>query len=147
MGSTFFSLRYHIVFSTKDRLPLVAPMWINDLHGYLGGTVAGLGGVPEAIGGIADHIHLLVSLKPTHTLADFVRELKKASSVRMAELFEARSGWQDGYAAFTVSASGREKVREYIEHQEEHHRRRDFRAELEQLLTRHGIEFRPEYLD
>ena len=78
--STFSCLHYHLVFSTKERRPWIVPEWRNDLHAYLGGTVRGLGGVAETVGGIDDHVHLLLSLKPTHTISDFVRELKKSSS-------------------------------------------------------------------
>lgn len=79
MSSTFLSLHYHLVFSTKDRRPLICAEWRTQLHEYLGGTVRGLGGIPEAVGGVEDHVHLLVGLKATHKLSDFMRELKKAS--------------------------------------------------------------------
>ena len=85
MPSTYLSLHYHLVFSTKDRAPLIEPSWRNRLHEYLGGTVEGLKGFPQGVGGIADHVHLLVGLKATHCLADFMRELKKASSVWVHE--------------------------------------------------------------
>jgi len=80
MGSTFLSLHYHIIFATKHRKPSIAPAWRDRLHEYLGGTVRGLEGIPEAIGGVDDHVHLLVGLRATHTLADFIRELKKAGT-------------------------------------------------------------------
>ena len=60
MPSTYLSLHYHLVFSTKNRAPLILPEWCSRLHEYLGGTVSGLGGFPEGIGGVADHVHLLV---------------------------------------------------------------------------------------
>ena len=81
MSSTYLSLHYHVVFSTKGREPWIDSSWRDRLHEYLGGTIRGLGGVPESVGRVADHVHLLVGLKATHCLADFVRELKKASSV------------------------------------------------------------------
>jgi Transposase IS200 like len=81
MSSTYLSLHYHLVFSTKNREPFIAPDWRARPHEYLGGTVAGLGGFPQGTGGVDDHVHLLVGLKATHALADFMRELKKASSV------------------------------------------------------------------
>lgn len=111
MSSTYLSLHYHLVFSTKNRRPYIAANWIEQLHKYLGGTVKGLDGFPQEIGGVADHVHLLVSLKATHCLADFVRELKKASSVWVHEKIEQREfAWQDGYSAFTASATAREGV-------------------------------------
>ena len=80
MASTYLSLHYHLVFATKNREPLIAPAWRARLHEYLGGTISGLGGFPQGIGGTADHVHLLVGLKATHCLADVLRELKKAAS-------------------------------------------------------------------
>jgi putative transposase len=148
MGSTYLSLHYHLVFGTKNREPLIARDWWPRLHEYLGGTIAGLGGVPQGVGGVADHVHLLVGLKATHSLADVLRELKKASSVWVHEQVGVRSfAWQEGYAAFTVSPPARDGVRRYIAHQEEHHRVRSFRDELVELLEQAGIEYDPTYLD
>lgn len=146
MGSTYTSLHYHIVFSTKERRPLIAANWRPRLHEYLGGTVRGLGGVAEAVGGVEDHVHILVGLKPTHCLADLMRELKKASSVWSADNQEQGFGWQDGYAAFSVSHSHRDAVRQYITAQEQHHRQVDFVAELKRLLEKNGVEYDPKYL-
>lgn len=80
MGSTFFSLHYHIVFSTKERLPLIKTDWWPRLHSYVGGIIRGMNGVPEIVGGVADHVHMLASLRPVHCLADLMRDLKKDSS-------------------------------------------------------------------
>jgi REP element-mobilizing transposase RayT len=149
MASTYLALHYHIVFGTKDRMPLISASWRARLHEYLGGTVHGLGGMPEAIGGVADHVHLLVELKSTHCLADFVRELKKASSAWVHETIESsdKFAWQNGYAAFTVSATSRNAVREYIRNQEEHHRAKSFREECIAMLDKAGIAYDPKFLD
>ena len=147
MSSTFSSLRMHLVFSTKQRRPFIQDSWRSALHEYVGGTVRGLGGVAEAIGGVADHVHLLVSYKPTHCVSDFVRELKKAASVWATETHEPRFSWQEGYSVFSVSVSQKERVRGYIANQEAHHRQRDFRAELDELLHKHEIEFDPKSLE
>jgi putative transposase len=80
MGSTYLSLHYHLVFGTKNREPFLVAEWRSRLHEYLGGTISGLGGFPQRVGGVADHVHLLIGLKATHRLADVLRELKKASS-------------------------------------------------------------------
>ncbi len=146
MASTFLSLHYHIVFSTKERRPFIAPAWRTQLHDYLGGTVNGLGGFSQRVGGVADHVHLLVGLKATHCLAEFMRELKKATSVWARENHEPEFAWQDGYAAFTVSASKRAVVREYIGNQEAHHAKRDFVSELKDLLEKHEVEYNERYL-
>jgi REP element-mobilizing transposase RayT len=148
MPSTFLSLHFHLVFSTKDRESSIAAAWRPRLHQYLGGVVNGLGGLSEGIGGTADHIHLLVELRATHLLADFMRELKKGSSKWVHdEICLKGFAWQEGYAAFTVSASAVDEVRRYIENQEEHHRERSFREELKTMLVRSGVKFDERYLD
>ena len=148
MPSTYLSLHYHLVFSTKNREPMIASEWRGRLHDYLGGTIRGLGGFPEGIGGVADHVHLLVGLKATHCLSDVMRELKKASSAWIHdEIGLSTFAWQEGYAAFTVSVTSRDAVRHYIANQEEHHRTKTFREELVEMLHKAGIEHDPKYLD
>ena len=148
MASTYLSLHYHLVFTTKNREPLIAPAWRARLHEYLGGTISGLGGFPQGVGGTADHVHLLVGLKATHCLADVLRELKKAASQWVHnEIGLLAFAWQEGYAAFTVSATAREPVQSYVAHQEEHHRLKSYTEELIEMLTRAGIEYDPKYLD
>ena len=148
MPSTYLSLHYHVVFSTRCREPAIAESWRTRLFEYLGGTVNGLAGQPQGVGGTADHVHLLVGLKATHRLADFMRELKKASSIWVHQEIGVKGfAWQEGYGAFTVSPNARDHVRTYIAGQEEHHRARTFREELVELLERAGVEYEPKYLD
>lgn len=148
MSSTLTSLYYHLIFSTKHREPTIAPGWRTKFHEYLGGTVRGLSGVSLGVNGTADHVHLLVSLKASHCLADFMRELKKASSVWVAEHLRNRQfKWQEGYAAFSVSASSCEAVRSYIARQEEHHREKSSRDELLEFLAKCGVEFDTRYFE
>jgi putative transposase len=146
MGSTFLSLHYHIVFSTKERRPFIRDSWRAKMHEYLGGTARGLGGVPESAGGVADHVHILVGLRATHCLADFMQELKKATSVWAKENHEPEFAWQEGYAAFTVSYTHIGAVKEYIITQDEHHRQGNFVEELKRLLEKNGVEYKAEYL-
>jgi REP-associated tyrosine transposase len=148
MPSNYLSLHYHLVFSTKDRVPVIEPSWRLRLHEYLGGTVAGLKAFPQGTGGTADHVHLLVGLKATHCLADFLRELKKASSTWVHdEIGIQRFAWQEGYAAFTVSATARGAVKRYIANQAMHHCKKTFRQELLELLEKARLEYDARYLD
>ena len=148
MSSTFLSLHYHLVFSTKDRLPSIDISWREALHKYLGGTVKGLGGFTEGVGGVADHVHLLVGLKATHCLADFLRELKKSTSEWVHEEIKQRDfAWQVGYGAFTVSPTSRPSVKRYIANQEEHHRTKTFREEFVEFLNQAGVAYEDRYLD
>ena len=146
MGSTFYSLHYHWICSTKERRPLIRADGRPRFHDYLGGTIRGLEGSPLIIGGVDDHVHALFGLKPTHCISDLVRELKKAASVWMADQSEVQFQWQDGYSIFSVSASMVETVRQYIERQEAHHRKLSFVEELTRLLGRHHVQFDPKYL-
>ncbi len=107
-----------------------------------------MGGFPEVVGGVIDHVHVLLALKSTHCLADVVRELKKASSAWVHEEIGDRTfRRQDGYAAFTVSATVRVAVRKYISNQEEHHRFKSFREEFVEFLEKAGIQYDQRYLD
>ena len=148
MASTYLSLYYHLVFGTKNREPTIEAAWRPRLHEYLAGTVRGLGGVSMEIGGMADHVHLLVSLRATHSLSDVVRELKKASSIWVHDEIGVEAfAWQEGYAAFTISATSCKPIQEYIRAQEEHHRRRSFREEVQQMLLKAGVAFDSRYLE
>jgi putative transposase len=146
MPSTYTSLHFHIVFSTKERFPVITKDWRERLHSYLGGIVKGLEGVPLAIGGIEDHVHLLVGLKSKHRLDYFLRDLKADSSLWIHQELKKKFEWQKGYAAFTVSPSSIEGVRKYISNQEQHHGKKSFKEELVELLEASGIIYDEKYL-
>jgi putative transposase len=145
--STHLSLHYHLVFSTKERRPLIETAWRGRLHAYLGGAVRACGGVAEAVGGTDDHVHLLVGLRATHRLADVLREIKQSSSRWAHETVGANKfAWQEGYGAFTVSVSNLARVRAYVAGQEEHHRRKTFQEEYLALLRQSGVEYDERFL-
>jgi len=148
MPSTYTSLHCHLVFGTSKRQPLIRPDWKEDLHAYLGGTVKGLKAFPEGVGGMPDHVHLLVGLRSTHRLSDFIRDLKTSSCVWVKEEIGIRNfKWQEGYAAFSVSPTARHAVRNYIRKQEEHHRVKSFREEILEFLEVAEVTFDPKYFD
>ena len=145
--STYLSLHYHIVFATRGRVACLEKAWRDRMFEYLGGTVRGLGGFPQGVGGWNDHVHLLIGLKATHVLSDVVREAKKASSVWIRdEIGMAGFNWQEGYGAFTVGYRERNVVKAYIAGQEEHHRRITYLEEVETFYHEAGVEFDPKYL-
>ena len=147
MPSTHLSLHYHIVFSTKDRHPFIADEWRNRLHEYLGGLVRVADGIPEAIGGTADHVHLLVGLRATHALASFVQDIKQTSSRWIHETIgEKNFTRQQGYGAFTVSVSNCEVVKRYIANQAEHHRTKSFQEEYVAFLKKHDVKYDEKHL-
>jgi putative transposase len=147
MPSTHLSLHYHVIFSTKNREPIIVKDWRGRLHAFLGGAVRNSGGIAESVGGTDDHVHLLVGLRASHTLADVLRDIKSASSRWVHETVGDKDfAWQDGYGAFTVSASLNDRVKEYIARQERHHARRSFQDEYVEFLRQSGVEFDERFL-
>jgi REP element-mobilizing transposase RayT len=142
------SLHIHVVFATKHRESWIDKSWRPRLYEYLGGVVRGLGATSEGVGGIDDHVHMLIGFKSTHQLAEFMRELKKASSIWIHNQIGLKQfAWQEGYGAFSVSPTARESVQRYIANQEEHHRCKSSRDEYLELLRTSGIEFEEQYVE
>jgi REP-associated tyrosine transposase len=143
MSGTYTNLLYHIVFSTKNRYPLISEALRKDLHAYLGGIVREHLGIALMVGGMPDHVHILAKLKPKLAVSDVVRDIKAGSSkwVNENRRTNRKFGWQDGFAAFSVSQSQSGRVRRYIDEQEEHHRGADFKSELLRLLVKNQVEY------
>jgi REP element-mobilizing transposase RayT len=148
MANTFYRMHCHLVFSTKSRRPFLQGEAKSRVWAYLGGISNENGVKPVAIGGMDDHVHLLLEIPPKYAPSKIVQVLKGGSSKWIHDTFlELRAfGWQDGYGLFAVSKSNVSDVIEYITHQEEHHRQRTFEDEFRSLLERHGIEFDERYL-
>ncbi|HEY9431781.1 MAG TPA: IS200/IS605 family transposase [Blastocatellia bacterium] len=143
MAQSFTNLIYHIVFSTKDRQPLITDAHQSRLYEYISGTIRGLNGISLAINGTEDHVHLLAKLRPDRALSDVLRDLKVNASGWMHDVFPDMKdfSWQRGYGAFTVSRSNVEKVQDYIARQKEHHQKKSFRDEFIEFLEANGIEY------
>jgi REP element-mobilizing transposase RayT len=148
MSDSYTNLLYHIIFSTKYRRPLITPEYEIRLYDYIGGTVRGEGGICLELNGVPDHLHLLLKLRPDHTLSAMLRKLKANASGWMHDLFPALKHfkWQRGYAAFTVSQSNVEAVSRYISRQKKHHQAISSRDEFIQFLKVNKIEFDERYV-
>jgi REP element-mobilizing transposase RayT len=146
MSHTYSNLIYHVVFSTKERVPLITKQTRPELYAYLGALVKELKGAPLIINGIDDHVHLLISLPPTVSPSDAMRLIKSNSSRWMSERMGIDFSWQKGFGIFSVSRSGVNAVVEYIRDQELHHAKRDFRSEFITMLDKNGVEFEEKYL-
>jgi putative transposase len=148
MAQSYVNLNYHIVFSTKNRVPFITGEYESRLHEYIGGIIRSQGGVAIAIGGVADHVHVLARARQDKAPSDMIREFKAGASGWMHDVFPELHdfAWQNGYAAFSVSQSLVPKVKEYINHQHEHHSKRSFTEEFIALLKAHEIEFDERYL-
>jgi len=145
---TFTKLAYHIVFSTKYRHKIIQDSLQERLYEYIGGIIRAQNGHLIEIGGIEDHIHLLVNLAPTKAISDSIREIKSNTSKWANEHVKpnVRFEWQKGFGAFTVSCSQIESVRQYIQNQREHHKTRTFEEEYTAFLKSHNIAFERRYL-
>ena len=146
--ASYVNLIYHIVFSTKDRKPIITEKYQERLHEYIGGIIRKQGGISLAINGVEDHLHVLAKLRQDKALSDMIRDFKANASGWMHDVFpEAQDfSWQNGYGAFTVSASQIPAVSKYIAEQESHHHKRSFQDEFIQLLRVNEIEFNEQYL-
>lgn len=146
--STFSQIYIQIVFGVKNRKALISPKWEDELHKYITGTIQQKGQKVIAINGTADHLHILIGMKPTCNLSDLVREFKKASSVFIREkgFCPFKFEWQEGYGAFSYSHSALDNVIRYINNQKEHHRKSSFKEEYIEFLDKFNIEYKNEYL-
>jgi putative transposase len=149
MPQSLANLLVHIVFSTKERRQFLQDVELRDgMRRYLAGVSKKLDCPAVIVGGATDHVHLLARQSRTITVADWVKELKRASSLWAKTNGSQCSAfqWQAGYGAFSVSQSRSKEVQRYIASQEEHHRRMSFQEELRELLKKHGIEFDERYV-
>ena len=148
MPQSLASLHVHVVFSTKHREPLITPELAPRLYAFLGGIARGSHSPLVAVGGIADHVHVLVSLGRQTCIADLVRDLKANSSAWVHATFPEHPlfAWQAGYGAFAVSRSNVEAVKAYIARQEERHGKQTFQDEYREFLGRHEIEWDEKYV-
>ena len=141
MARTYTKLIYHIVFSTKERIPLIVPEIRDRLYEYIGGVIRGEKGSLVEIGGMPDHVHILARFGAAIAVSEMLKRIKGSSSHWLSQETGTWFAWQNGYGAFSVSESQVAAVRKYIQQQEEHHKRISFKDELISLLRKHRIEF------
>ncbi len=148
MPQSFGSLYFHLIFSTKNRVPSISDTIQPRLFEYLGGILRNQKGRLVAAGGIEDHVHLLVSLSRQACISDTLRDLKSNSSGWIHETFPTQRSfaWQSGYGAFSVSFSALDSVRKYLENQKEHHAKQTFQEEFIAFLKLHELEYDERYI-
>lgn len=144
---SYANLRVHLIWSTKDREKLIRDNFRDDLYAYIGGIVRKRKNVLLAAGGVEDHLHLLVGIHQTQSIADLVRDVKSNSSVWIRETQSNLTGfaWQTKYGAFSVSQSSMDNVVEYIANQKDHHKHVSYQDEFRTFLKKHGIDLDERY--
>ena len=145
MSHTFSQNLVHVVFNTKERHKTIAKGMQPRLWAYSAGICQHLEILVHAIGGTEDHIHLLLQVPPKLSLANAVMKVKANSSGWMNEIGH-KFEWQEGYGAFSVSASNLGRVKAYINNQERHHRKMSFEEEFVALLKKHKVAYDPRYV-
>jgi putative transposase len=145
---SYVSSYYHCVFGTKERLPLIPPELRERLWPFLGGIARQNGMKAIEIGGVSDHVHLLLSVPSTFSVAKALQLIKGGSSKWVHDTFPEHRlfRWQVKYGAFGVSVSLLDKTIAYIQNQEQHHRKMTFREEFLALLKKHRIAYDERYL-
>lgn len=146
MAQTLTRILVHLIFSTKERARLIPSELEKDLYAYLGGICRNLQSPLLDAGGDADHVHLVVSLAKTISVADLLLPLKRDSSSWMKSHGTTDFYWQDGYAAFSVGESQLPVLHRYLARQKEHHRRKTFKEELLAFLERYKVQYDERYL-
>ncbi len=142
MADVFHQIYIQVIFAVKNRQSLLLPEWEDDLQRYITAIVQNRGNKMLAIGGMPDHIHIFMGLKPSENLSDLVREIKKSSNNFIKSEFSSpyKFEWQAGFGAFSYSKSHRDAVCKYILNQKEHHKNRSFEEEFRKLLENFEVE-------
>jgi REP element-mobilizing transposase RayT len=148
MANTYTQIYLHIVFSVKGRQNLIQKKWQDELHKYICGIVTGKEQKVYAIGGMADHIHILVSVKPNLALSDLVRDIKANSSkwINGKGYVLGKFQWQEGFGAFSYAQSQLDAVISYINNQEQHHQNKTFKNEYLELLQNFKLQYDDKHL-
>ena len=149
MSQSLAKIYTHIIFSTKHRYPFLTNDSLRaEMHAYLGGTCNNLNCPAIIVGGAADHVHILCVLSKNLAAADLIGEIKRSSSkwVKIKGLMVGKFAWQSGYGIFSVSQSQVESVREYITHQDDHHRKKSFQDEFRLFLKKYQTDYDERYV-
>ena len=149
MPQSLAQIYLHLVFSTKDRRPFLQDEKIRlRLHEYLGGSCRQLGCPSLRVGGVKDHLHILCRLGRSIDVSTLIREIKRESSkwIKNKGAGLSHFQWQAGYAAFSISPSHVEALKDYIANQEQHHKTESFQDEFRRLLRKYGIEWDERYV-
>jgi len=148
MPNTYTQIYIHAVFAVKNRVSLLDNSWRERLYEYMGGVIREHGHSAIAIGGVADHVHILLGLRPAQTISNIMQNIKGSSSswINRERLTNGKFEWQSGYGAFSYAQSQIPIVTRYIANQEKHHEKRSFIEEYKQNLRDFGIDYEEQFI-
>ncbi|MCL6494505.1 MAG: IS200/IS605 family transposase [Ignavibacterium sp.] len=148
MANTYTQIYLHLVFAVQNRTSLIQPEWKNELYKYITGIVNNNGHKLIVINGTSNHLHIAIGYKPHQLIPELIQDIKANSSkwINDKRFVRGKFNWQAGYGAFSFSHSHLDAVVKYIYNQEQHHKRKTFREEYIQLLTRYDIPFDERYI-
>ena len=148
MANTYTQIYIQVVFAVQGRQNLIRPEFKDELYKYITGITRNHEQKLIEINGVADHLHMLIGLKPNMSLSDLVRAIKANSSKFINEKgwIKGRFNWQEGFGAFSYGHSQLDAIISYIQNQDKHHQSESFKSEYLSLLRKFDIAFRDEYL-
>jgi REP element-mobilizing transposase RayT len=148
MANTYSQIHLHIIFAVKYRQSIIHNSWKDELYRYISGIVQRNKHKMIAINGMPDHIHLLIGMRPTQSISELLQDIKGSSSkwINEKKFIKSRFEWQEGYGVFSYGKSQIKNVINYIENQEEHHKKKTFREEYLEFLKIFEIDFDEKYI-
>jgi putative transposase len=148
MANTYSKIHLQFVFAVKNRQCVIKKHWKNDLYKYMTGIIQNYDHKVLAINGMPDHIHIFIGMRPTQSIADLMQQVKGDSSIwiNQNKLTLGKFSWQEGYSAFSYSASHVSRMINYVKNQEIHHKKISFLEEYKELLNKFGIEYDEKYI-
>jgi putative transposase len=148
MANTFTQIYIQFVYAVQGRANIISKTWQEQLNKYTSGIIQNNGHKLLEIGGMPDHMHVFVGMKPTQSISDLMKDVKGSSSkwINENKLVKGKFSWQEGYGAFSYAHSQLDAVIDYIKKQEKHHRRKSFRQEYVEFLEKFKIDYDPKYI-
>ena len=148
MPNTYTQIYIHVIFAVQGRQNLIHKGWRNELYKYITGIVRENNQKLYIINGVADHVHILLSLRPAIAISELIRDIKAGSSkwINDKQFIKGKFRWQEGYGAFSYGQSQLPRVIKYIKNQEEHHRKKSFQEEYIEFLEKYEVDYKERFL-
>jgi putative transposase len=148
MANTYTQIHIQAVFSVQNRESIIGKQWKDELYKYITGVMRNNNHKLLAINGMPDHIHILFGMRPSQSLSELLQDIKGNSSkwINDRKFVKGKFSWQEGFGAFSYSKPEILKIVQYIERQEDHHKKKTFIEEYKEFLTDFGIEYNEKYI-